>query len=247
MPELPNRRRWEREMRRAFLNVGKRYTDKLIRYMGTPPNPANIPASVWRALGSDLRERFEPLLQSIYLESVQQMIDAATVAVDWTLANESAAAWAKAYSYTLVRQIDATTASRLQDIFHGFFTERGKTVGDLRRLIAPEVKDLQVRMRDGTTRLLTSAQRAKLIATTEVTRAAVEGEKPIIAQIEDAGIQMVAIWETQRDDKVCPICLPRQGKERGDGWEDDPPAHPGCYCNLRYEPQVMREGVPANA
>lgn len=241
MPELVNRKRWEAELRRAFVESGKRYRSKLIDYMRTPPNPNNIPATFWKTIGNDLRQKLEPILQGIYEESVAQMMAATTIPIEWTLGNAAAAAWAKQYSYTLVRQINTTTEARLQGIFSDFFTQRGKTVGDMRKLIAPEVKDLTVRMGDGTTRLLTSAQRAKLIATTEVTRASVEGEKAVIAQIEDAGIEMVAIWETQQDAKVCPLCRPLQGKEQGDGWTDPPPAHPGCFCNLRYEPRV-KEG-----
>jgi len=240
MPALPNRRKWEAALRREFVNTGRRYLQRLVELMGTPPNPDNIPASFWRGLGSDLRTRFEPVLQEIYLESVQQMMEATTVAIDGTLPNEAAATWAKSYSFKLVSQINMTTQQRLQDIIHSFFQKRGMTVGDIRKLIQPQVDDLIVTMRDGTTRLLTSAQRAKLIATTEVTRASVEGEKAIIAQIEDAGIEMVPIWETQQDAKVCPICRPRQGKEQGDGWTDPPPAHPGCFCHLRYEPRSMR-------
>ncbi len=239
MPELSGRSMWEKRLRREFNDVGKRYLKRVIEYMGDPPNPDNIPASLWRALGNDLRARFEPILQAIYLESAQQLKAATDITIDWAMPNTAAAEWAKSYTFDLVRQINRTTEQGLQGIFERFFTERGMTVGDLRKLIQPEVKDLIVTMRDGSTRLLTSAARAKLIATTEVTRAAVEGERPMLDQIAEAGIEMVAIWETQRDNKVCSICEPRQGHERGDGWEDDPPAHPGCYCNLRYEPRAM--------
>lgn len=240
MPELPNRQRWEAMLRRAFLESGKRYRPKLIELLGEPPNPANVPASYWKSLGVELRAKFEPILNEIYLDSVRNMIAATTIKMEWALPNAAAAEWAKRYSYQLVRQINQTSVNNLQDIFERFFTERGMKVGDLRKLIKPQVQDLIVTMRDGTTRVLTSAARAKLIATTEVTRAAVEGERPIIQQIEEAGIEMVPIWETQQDDKVCPICGLRHGKEQGDGWVAPPPAHPGCYCNLRYEPRAMR-------
>jgi hypothetical protein len=103
------------------------------------------------------------------------------------------------------------------------------------------VKDLEVRMRDGATRLLTSVERAKLIATTEVTRAAVQAEVDQVKELAADGIKMVAIWDTQHDNKVCPICRPRDGKKQGDGWTDPPPAHPGCYCALRWVPATMYE------
>lgn len=240
MPELANRKRFEREMQQAFKDWGKGRLEMLLKLMGAPPNPDNVPESFWRMAGQELRLRLEPLLKDVYLNAAQQLLTEAPITIDWTLANRNAAMWAKQYSFQLVRNINSTTQQRLQDIFSGFFTDRGKTVGDLRKLIAAEVDDLRVRMRDGSTRIMTSAERAKLIATTEVTRASVEGEKAIIKEIESAGIEMVAIWETQRDAKVCPICRPRQGKAQGDGWTNPPPAHPGCFCNLRYEPASMR-------
>lgn len=236
MPELPNRSRYEAELMRAFQAVGKANAAKMIEWLGKPPDPSNIPQSFWNQLGNGWREKLEPILINVYLESVMEMAAMAPIEINWQLANTNAAVWARTYSYQLVRQINATTEQRLQTIFSDFFTERGRTVGDLRSLIEAEVNDLKVRMRDGTLRLLTSKERAKLIATTEVTRASVAGERTVIAQIERSGIEMVAIWETQMDAKVCPVCRPRQGKKQGDGWTDPPPAHPGCFCNLRYEP-----------
>lgn len=240
MPELANRKDWVAEIRREFAAWGKKRVEQLLKLLGNPPNPDNVPAAFWRSAGKELRDRFEPILKDIYLDAAKQMMADAPIVVDWSLTNSRAATWASTYSFRLVKNIEATTQQRMQDIFNGFFRDKGTTVADLRRLIAAEVSDLEVRLRDGTTRLMTSAERARLIATTEVTRAAVEGERQVINQIEDAGIEMIAIWETQRDAKVCDICEPRQGKERGDGWTDDPPAHPGCYCDLRYEPKNFR-------
>lgn len=239
MPELSDRAKWERMLQREFRTWGKKRVEMLQMLMGNPPDPSNVPASFWRVAGKDLRDRFEPILREVFLAGAHAMGDEPIVPVNWKLANERAARWASRYAFNLVKRIEQTAQTRLQDIFDGFFKEKGTTVGDLRKLIEPEVKDLEVRMKDGTTRVMTSAERAKLIATTEVTRASVEGEREVIKQIEAAGIEMVAIWETQRDDKVCLICKPRQGKEQGDGWSDPPPAHPGCYCTLRYVPRSM--------
>lgn len=51
-------------------------------------------------------------------------------------------------------------------------------------------------------------------------------------------------WITQNDDKVCPICLPLEGKtvpqastfsvEPGTTISA-PPAHPDCRCRIVYE------------
>jgi hypothetical protein len=240
MPILNAREEFERALAREFTAAGKQALKRLYALMGDPPDPANVPAKFWRELDKDMRDRFEPVLKDIYMASVKTFANEMPFAsVDWNLANAQAAQWAKAYSFKLVKQIDATTQAKLQDIFDGFFREKGTTVGDLRKLVAAEVKDLEVRMKDGTTRLLTSAERAKLIATTEVTRAATQAEVDQAKALAKDGIEMIAIWDTQRDNKVCEICRPRDGKKQGDGWTAPPPAHPGCYCALRWVPKTM--------
>jgi SPP1 gp7 family putative phage head morphogenesis protein len=81
-----------------------------------------------------------------------------------------------------------------------------------------------------------SPVRAEMIAVTEVTRAAAEGERATVREIEKEGIRMVEVWQTNNDSLVCPICGPRHGKKVGDGWSknDGPPAHPRCRCWLTH-------------
>ena len=76
-----------------------------------------------------------------------------------------------------------------------------------------------------------------MIARTEVTRAAVEGQRATVKETSDAlakyGIKpMVEVWQTRNDDLVCSIYRSRHGKKEGAGWtkEDGPPAHNGCRC-----------------
>jgi hypothetical protein len=242
MPILTGRQAFERELQREFVATGKQRLAMLIKLLGDPPNPDNIPAKFWTVMGNDLRQRFEPILNDIYLASLRDFARVLPgAAVDWNLANERAAQWALQYSFQAVKGINTTTQTRLQDIFDGFFREKGITVGDLRKLIQPEVDDLIVRMKDGSTRLLTSEARAKLIATTEVTRAASQSEVDEAKELEKAGIEMIAIWDTQHDAKVCPLCKPRDGKSQNSNWTVPPPAHPGCYCALRWVPKSMLE------
>jgi hypothetical protein len=92
-----------------------------------------------------------------------------------------------------------------------------------------------------------SPVRAQMIAVTETTRAAVEGELEVMREIEkDNGISMVAIWLTANDERVCAICNPMNGeKEAGRGGDGKPffihpesgarlrpPAHPRCRCGI---------------
>jgi ribosomal protein S2 len=77
--------------------------------------------------------------------------------------------------------------------------------------------------------------RAEIIAITEVTRAAVEGERAMVAEVAKQGIQMVAVWNTNNDEIVCPICAPLNQKKQGEAWTFPPPAHPRCRCWLNHD------------
>lgn len=48
----------------------------------------------------------------------------------------------------------------------------------------------------------------------------------------------IAIWQTQEDERVCPVCGPLHDR-RADSWAsqfpEGPPAHPRCRCFLIYK------------
>lgn len=76
------------------------------------------------------------------------------------------------------------------------------------------------------------------LAATEVTRAAVAGgEFGANVALATKGRVATAIWHTEADNKVCPICLPLEGIER-DVWQLyqplGPPAHINCRCWISY-------------
>ena len=81
-----------------------------------------------------------------------------------------------------------------------------------------------------------SPRRAEMIATTETTRAVVEGERAAVEQMtKETGIELVPIWLTANDEMVCPVCGPRHKKPITDGVF--PPLHPRCRCGAAYEPK----------
>jgi hypothetical protein len=68
---------------------------------------------------------------------------------------------------------------------------------------------------------------------TEVTRAYAAGELEGVKLAEAAGYRMEQVWHTNRDELVCAICAPNDGKGRSQGWTvAGPPAHPRCRCWL---------------
>jgi len=151
------------------------------------------------------------------------------IGVDWALVNEAASEWARRYTYDLVRGITNHTREALQRAVGDFF-EEGLTRGDL----------------EGQLSSLFGPVRAEMIAVTEVTRAAAEGQQGLVSEVAAQGIEMVDTWSTRNDELVCPICGPLHGRD-ADGYDagrtpywmhpvsgqryGKPPAHPRCRCN----------------
>lgn len=71
-----------------------------------------------------------------------------------------------------------------------------------------------------------SEARADMIAITETTRAFQNGN--MMAWLATGYVSMHQ-WNTQNDERVCPICSPKDGKIYPIGGEA-PPAHPNCRC-----------------
>ena len=229
MPDVERREAFERRVAEEFTNAGRQFVNELLVFMGDPPNLENVPDEFWKRYGRNLQQRLAPIVMEIYQNGAQKVLEDTGIGLSWKLPNEEAMRWAEQYTFDLVRQINRTTQERLQAYISNYF-EMQKTIGALRAEIRPNITDL--RLRSG--RLLTSEKRAQLIATTEVTRASVQGELALAKELKGSGYEMTAVWQTNADALVCPLCGPRNGKKRGDGWRIPPPAHPGCRCWLNH-------------
>lgn len=171
------------------------------------------------------------LLQSVDLgvSAAVSQLETVGIGFDWTLANEEARAWANRYVGELISGIDATTLSRVRSAVEEWIVN-GEPLDALIEDLAP----------------VFGAQRAELIASTEVTRAYAEANRQAYRQ---AGMRYVR-WNTANDERVCPVCGPLNGRVIGidarfdDALSDDvrdqfrnlrfeiPPAHPRCRCWL---------------
>jgi len=75
-----------------------------------------------------------------------------------------------------------------------------------------------------------SKSRAGLIAITLITVAASMALDDYVNRLRGMGLEVVEVWYTQEDERVCSACGPLHGKARGDGWSDYPPRHGRCRC-----------------
>ena len=135
----------------------------------------------------------------------------------WELANNAAAQWAMSYGYELARGLVQTTRDALQAEV-AEYVRNSETIGQLTG---------RIRAASGF-----SAERARMIAVTEVTRAFAEGN---MVSWRASGVIQKRRWNTNNDELVCPVCGPLAGKVVAldapfDGGIGNPPAHPRCRC-----------------
>jgi hypothetical protein len=79
-----------------------------------------------------------------------------------------------------------------------------------------------------------SPRRAETIAITEISRAASAATNAYQERLAAAGLTFERVWRTNRDESVCAICDPLNGKaERAwaEQYPDGPPAHTRCRCS----------------
>ena len=227
MADIPNRDALERQYGRTMAGILRRQMGELLELMGDPPDLSRVPPDFWARHGKEAEAKLRPFGEKVYLEAAERMLTDIPVGVDWALVNEGAMRWANDYTFKLVTDIGETSRRGLQQAVSGYFGE-AQTQAELAAQIS-EFKDRTGR--------LFGPVRAEMIARTEVTRAAVEGQRATVREADKLlskyGVApMIEVWQTRNDELVCPICGPRHGKEEGDGWtkDDGPPAHPRCRC-----------------
>lgn len=160
-----------------------------------------------------LDDALRPHLQTQAIDSAVANMTAAATYADIEAIADLASRWAMQYTYDLVRKITETTRQALQRVIPRA-TAEGWTNAQIAEALAPYF----------------SEARARMIAVTETTRAYSAGVEIAQRVLADDGVKTRLVWRTARDERVCPICGPRDGKPRGKGWDDLPPAHPNCRC-----------------
>ena len=214
--DIINRSDLERKLARIIGRDLRVELSRLLDYLGDPPRLENVPYDYWQNGWRDIQKDVEPVLVDIYLGQAQAMMDDVNIGVNWDQINLTASMWARNHTEQVLMELFGKRYDHLNEIIPRFYNE-GWNLGQLRT-------DLE---------RWYSPVRAEMIAVTETTRAAVEGERAMVAELEAiTGRRMVPIWQTNKDERVCPICGTRHGKEIVNN--DYPPAHPRCRCWVTY-------------
>ena len=240
MPDIPNRDELERKIARLLGKYNRQQLGELMVLMKNHPSLTHVPETFWTTSQQELVKILMPFSELVYLEAAGRMLDTVPIGVDWALVNTAAADWARGYSTILAGQINRTSrqavATSIRNSIAAFF-EEGLSLGELEARLASDPELMQLFTKDIRDRLgrVYGPRRAAMIARTEVTNAAMQGEVGIVDELARDGIRMVAIWQTRNDEIVCVICGPRHGKKKGDGWYEERAAHPNCRCWVNHE------------
>ena len=223
MADFERRSDFEELLGRRLGRAQREQFREIMSVLGDEPDLNKIPADFWDNLSSSYDAAIRPTLEAVVLEHIQQRIKETDIGVDFAKANERAAEWARTYTFDLVKGIADNTRTALQQQIEGFYRDQ-RTVGELGDSISK----------------LFGPVRAEMIAVTETTRAASQGESIFEGELAALGLKTSQTWQTNADDIVCPICEPLNGKARGDGWGpgqfvEEPPAHIRCRCWVNTE------------
>lgn len=131
--------------------------------------------------------------------------------VNFDVLNTDALRFAKDYRYSLIRDITETTRNQVRDAVTTWI-QSGDPLSVLETQLAP----------------IFGANRANMIAVTEVTRAFAEGNA---LAWQSTGFINKVRFNTSEDDRVCPFCSPLAGEVFDvDDYGHKPPIHVRCRC-----------------
>ena len=205
---------------------------RILELIGDPPSLDNLTPDVYRTLATELNGILGVSLENTFKEAANAlMTNIGFTGVNTDLINEGAVNWARNYTPSVVNDMVAyrqkQASNYVADFFEGTINRTGLE-DRIARLYSPE--------------------KAAQIAITESTRAANEGQRPVIEELEKEGVTMRGVFQTVSDGFVCPICQPLNGEvSQVTGFDTRftsnnkdfrmPPLHVGCRCLVSFEYQ----------
>ena len=172
----------------------------------------------WAEEDRILAEELEPVLLEVALREARRTVRKVEAQKQDGLFDR-VLAWVARYTFELVTGINQTTRDRLAEALEQYVDRTGMTLGELNEAIG----------------FIFTPERANTIAVTELTRAYGEGVKAAAEELNSQGVPMLEVWMTNNDAEVCEECEERNETHRGEDWEDYPPLHPNCRCDVGLE------------
>jgi hypothetical protein len=159
-----------------------------------PTNP--LDTSFWLEERKAMWSTFNDMLMDAMLEGASNGLPLLPAAlrplVNWDTVNESALSFLKKYQSEILDTIEMTTEKQARTIVADW-ARSGSPLETLRQELAP----------------IFGSRRAATIAATEVTRMFAAGNQMLW---ESTGVVEAKVWQTARDEMVCPLCGPLHNK-----------------------------------
>ncbi len=216
----------ERELIRLLARLLGRQLDSVIKMVGLARRP--VDPSFWNEEVQRMAPPVGDVLGTSAFHAAQEWVARYQVAPRFEALEQSIFKWADDYGFDLVKGINDTNRQLIADALKKFIDDPDMKLRDFRDLLSRPMGY--------------SPYRAQMIGVTETTRAYYQGGKVMADEVRAAGIQMVAVWHTANDERVCPICGPLNGVRETSpgsgvwpGMQGPPPAHPNCRCSIGYE------------
>ena len=237
MPRLVDRDDSEGAIALLLARIFNEQRGEIKTRLGDPPSLAGVPGSFWTGLERSTAIKLKPKLKEVHLAAALALLGNAGQPIEGNEAGLSLTAleakaddFAEVRSNELAQQLTDNTRERVEKLAREHATAVAGTVATGVLLFG-----------------ILGAGRAEANAITEVTDAAARGELDTVREFEvQTGLTVVAIWITERDVHVCPICEPLDGRlvedislgELGPNATEVKPginAHPRCRCHLEFE------------
>lgn len=158
------------------------------------PDPLQM--EFWQQERRYLLEEFNELMMDTMLEGASNGLPLLPRAlqpfINWDTVNESAIHFLRQYQSEILESIEIVTEERARDIIANWARE-GQPLETLKEQLGP----------------IFGRTRADMIAATEVTRMFAEGNMMLW---QSTGMVEAKVWQTARDERVCPFCGPLHGK-----------------------------------
>lgn len=236
MPELKDRDDSEAAIAALLASIFNDQRGELKRRLGDPPRLPGVTESFWIDMERKAAERIRPKLKEVHAAAALQLLDDTAQPVG---GHEGALTQAE-----ILRRAEEFAQRRSVELAQQMTSNTRQKVETAVR----ERDDEAAAVAIGVVLLgILGAGRAERAAITEVTDAAARGELDTVAAFEgQTGLTVVAIWVTERDSRVCPICRPLDGRpvadislsELGPQASEVKPginAHVGCRCHLTFK------------
>jgi hypothetical protein len=207
----------ERRLARLLTPILERYGEQAVTAVlqGQAADLAGMSADLRTVLINDLAD--------VALASMTGIAKELRYGIDPATMTTAASEWAKQYTFSLVKTLQQTSQTALQQVVSDMLSTVGMTREQVVQALSP---------------VFFSPARAELIAVTEITRAASAGVELTRKEIAKAGIEMGRVWQTNNDELICGICGKLNGKPEAEWnrkYPDGPPAHPNCRCAVTLE------------